>query len=68
MRYGTATGEKHYAHTLNDTGVALGRMLISILDHYQQADGSVLVPQALYPWVGKERLEPNKLAALTNPD
>lgn len=48
------TGEKKYCYTVNDTGVAMGRMLIAIIDNYQQADGSVKVPEALQPYVGKE--------------
>ena len=44
----------HYAYTLNDTGCALGRMLIAIIENYQQADGSVKVPAALRPFVGRD--------------
>lgn len=52
-------GEKgtHFVHTLNGTAVAITRALIAILENDQQADGSVIVPQALQPWVGKERIE-----------
>jgi seryl-tRNA synthetase len=58
IRY-KAKGEKgtHFAHTLNGTAVAISRALIAILENYQQADGSVLVPEALRTWVGKERIE-----------
>jgi seryl-tRNA synthetase len=49
-----------YCHTVNDTGCAMGRMLIAILDNYQQADGSVKVPRVLLPTVGKELLLPHK--------
>lgn len=52
---------KQLAHTVNDTGVALGRMVAAILDNYQQPDGTVKVPEALRPWVGKDTLQPNKL-------
>ncbi len=53
------TGEKgtHFVHTLNGTAVAISRALIAILENYQQADGSVIVPEVLRPWVGKERIE-----------
>lgn len=53
-------GEKgtQFVHTLNGTAVATGRAMIAILENYQQADGSVLVPAVLQPWVGKERLTP----------
>jgi seryl-tRNA synthetase len=53
-------GEKgtQFAHTLNGTAIAVSRALIAILENYQQADGSVLIPEVLRPWVGKERIEP----------
>ncbi|MEN6449735.1 MAG: serine--tRNA ligase [Thermoguttaceae bacterium] len=51
-------GEKgtHLVHTLNGTAIAISRALISILENYQQADGSIVIPEALRPWVGKERI------------
>jgi seryl-tRNA synthetase len=51
-------GEKgtHFVHTLNGTAVANTRALIAILENYQQADGSVLVPEVLRPWLGKDRI------------
>ncbi|MEN6458820.1 MAG: serine--tRNA ligase [Thermoguttaceae bacterium] len=51
-------GEKgtHYVHTLNGTAIAISRALIAIFENYQQADGSILVPEALRPWVGKDRI------------
>ena len=45
-------------HTLNGTAIAIGRTLIAILENYQQADGSVLVPEVLQSWVGLERITP----------
>ena len=51
-------GGVRYCHTVNDTGCAYGRLLITIIDNYQQADGSVLVPEALRTVVGKDRLTP----------
>jgi seryl-tRNA synthetase len=55
-------GEKgtRFVHTLNGTAIALSRGLLSILENYQQADGSVLIPEALQKYVGKERIEPKK--------
>jgi seryl-tRNA synthetase len=41
-----------FVHTLNGSGVAVGRALIAVLETHQQADGSVLVPEALWPWMG----------------
>ena len=54
----SAGGSLQYAHTVNDTGCAMGRMLIAIMDNYQQSDGSVLVPRALRPLMNKDRLSP----------
>lgn len=53
-------GEKgtHFVHTLNGTAVAISRALIAILENYQQADGSIVVPEALRTWVGKDRIGP----------
>ena len=41
-----------HVHTLNGSGVALGRALIAVMENHQQADGSILVPPALWPWTG----------------
>lgn len=60
IKYQTQTGDKKYVHTVNDTGVAMGRMIIAILDNYQRADGSVKVPEALQKYVGKEILTHEK--------
>lgn len=51
-------GEKgtQFVHTLNGTAVALSRAIIAVLENYQQPDGSVLVPEALRPWMGKDRI------------
>jgi len=43
-----------FVHTLNGTAVAVTRALVAILENYQQADGSVVVPEVLRPWVGKD--------------
>jgi seryl-tRNA synthetase len=45
------TGKAELAHTLNGSGLAVGRTLIAILENYQQADGSVVVPEALRPYM-----------------
>jgi seryl-tRNA synthetase len=44
---------KVFAHTVNDTGIPMGRMLITIMDNYQNADGSVTIPKVLQPYMGK---------------
>jgi seryl-tRNA synthetase len=46
------TGRTHFAHTLNGSGLAVGRTLIAILENGQQADGSVVIPAALRPFMG----------------
>jgi seryl-tRNA synthetase len=55
------TGKAEHVHTLNGSGLAVGRTLIAILENYQQQDGTVVVPEALRPFMGgKERIEPVK--------
>ena len=44
----------HLAHTLNGTAIAISRALIAILENHQQSDGTIRVPKALVPWVGKD--------------
>jgi len=46
------TGKPELVHTLNGSGLAVGRTLVAILENYQQPDGSVLVPEALRPYMG----------------
>jgi seryl-tRNA synthetase len=58
IRYKPAEGPAQYAFTVNDTGVAMGRMLIAIIDNYQQKDGAVKVPEALRAVVRKEYIRP----------
>jgi seryl-tRNA synthetase len=45
-----------FVHTLNGSGLAVGRTWVAIVENYQQADGSVLIPEALRPYVGAERI------------
>jgi seryl-tRNA synthetase len=53
IRYRPSAKEKpQYVHTLNGSGVAIGRTVAAILENYQQADGSVLVPEVLQPYMG----------------
>ena len=57
IRYRAAQGEKpRYLHTLNGSGLAFPRTIIAILEHYQNADGSVTVPEALRGYVGTDVL------------
>jgi seryl-tRNA synthetase len=59
VRYKTS-GQKgtRFVHTLNGTAVAVTRALLAVLENGQQADGSVVVPEVLRPWLGKERIGP----------
>jgi seryl-tRNA synthetase len=45
-------GKPEYVHTLNGSGLAVGRTLIAVLENYQQADGSVVIPDALVSYMG----------------
>ena len=47
-----AGGKTRFVHTLNGSGLAVGRTLVAILENYQQADGSVIIPEALRPYLG----------------
>lgn len=51
-RFRNAQGKTELLHTLNGSGLAVGRTLVAILENYQQADGSVSIPQALQPYLG----------------
>ncbi|MDW4548451.1 serine--tRNA ligase [Defluviimonas sp. D31] len=56
-RFRPAGGKPDFVHTLNGSGLAVGRCLIAVLENGQQADGSVMLPEALHPWLGgKSRL------------
>ena len=53
IRYRPEPGAKpQFVHTLNGSGLALPRVLIAVLENYQQADGSVATPEALRPYIG----------------
>ncbi|HIC96713.1 TPA: serine--tRNA ligase, partial [Candidatus Bipolaricaulota bacterium] len=59
LRYRDGEGKIHFAHTLNNTVIASPRILIPILECYQQEDGSVLIPEVLRPYMnGLERITP----------
>ncbi len=48
--------KSEFVHTLNGSGLAVGRTWVAIVENYQQADGSVLIPEALRPYIGAERI------------
>ncbi|HVO61980.1 MAG TPA: serine--tRNA ligase [Terriglobales bacterium] len=50
-----------YVHTLNGSGLAIGRTWVAIVENFQQADGSVLIPEPLRPYIGADRITPRKL-------
>ncbi|HEY0906442.1 MAG TPA: aminoacyl--tRNA ligase-related protein, partial [Methylophilus sp.] len=51
-RFRNANGKPELLHTLNGSGLAVGRTLVAVLENNQQADGSVLIPKALQPYMG----------------
>ncbi len=57
LRYRPEPGSKpRFLHTLNGSGLAVGRTWLALLENYQQADGTVLIPQALRPYMGTDRI------------
>ncbi len=52
-----AKGKNEFVHTLNGSGLAVGRTWVAIVENYQQPDGTVLIPKALQPYMGAERIE-----------
>ncbi len=57
-RYRAGEKDVRYVHTLNGSGLAVGRTLVAVLENYQQADGSVVIPEALRPYMnGREVIE-----------
>ncbi len=60
IRYRPEGKKTELVHTLNGSGLAVGRTWVAIVENYQQADGSVIIPEALRPYVGAERITPKK--------
>lgn len=56
LRYKTAKGENKFPHILNGSGTALPRLFVGLIEQYQQADGSVLIPETLRQYMGVEQL------------
>jgi len=54
-------GKTEFAHTLNGSGLAVGRTWLAILENYQQKDGTVLIPEILRPYMGADRITPRSL-------
>jgi seryl-tRNA synthetase len=57
IRYRTGKSKPDFVHTLNGSGLPVGRTWVAILENYQDSDGSVCIPAALQPYVGAERIE-----------
>jgi seryl-tRNA synthetase len=55
-RFKNAQGKNEFVHTLNGSGLAVGRALVAVLENHQQADGSITVPAALRPYLGGQEL------------
>jgi seryl-tRNA synthetase len=61
IRYRPESGKKtELVHTLNGSGLAIGRTWVAIVENYQQADGSVLIPEVLWPYIGSDRITAKK--------
>jgi seryl-tRNA synthetase len=60
IRYRDANNQKYFPHTLNGTAIAISRTLLALMENYQQADGSIKVPEALVPFIGQEIFKPKK--------
>jgi seryl-tRNA synthetase len=56
IRYRNAERKTGFVHTLNGSGLPLGRTLVAVLENYQQEDGSVIVPEVLRPYMGMDRI------------
>jgi len=56
IRYKDATGKTRFVHSLNGTALASPRILVSLLENYQQADGSIVIPEVLRPYLGGREL------------
>ena len=56
IRYKDGAGKNRYAHSLNCTAIPTPRILVSLLENFQQKDGSIMVPAVLQPYLGKDRL------------
>jgi seryl-tRNA synthetase len=60
IRFKPKGGKSEFVHTLNGSGLAVGRTWLAILENYQQADGSVVIPESLRSYMGIEKIEAKK--------
>ena len=56
LRYKTETGENRFPHILNGSGTALARLFVALIETHQQPDGSILIPEALQPFLRADRI------------
>jgi len=59
IRFKPKGGKSDFVHTLNGSGLAVGRTWIAIVENYQQSDGSIVIPPALVPYMGAEKIGPH---------
>ena len=64
IRARNGKGKSEFLHTINGSGLAVGRTWVAIVENYQQADGSIVVPEVLRPYVGAERIEAREALGL----
>ena len=55
-RYRDAEGKLHFAHSLNNTALAAPRILVPLVENFQQEDGSIIIPEVLRPYMGKDKI------------
>lgn len=60
IRTRSGKGKPEFVHTLNGSGLAVGRTWVAIVENFQQNDGSVIIPEALRPYFGADRMEPQQ--------
>ena len=58
LRFKAETGENRFPHVLNGSGTALARLFVALVESWQQADGSLVIPAALQPYLKAERIAP----------
>ena len=56
LRFKDENGKNQFCHTLNGSGTALARLYVALLENYQQADGSIVIPEKLRPYFGAGRI------------
>src|SRR5438552_17016460 len=61
IRFKGVKGKSEFVHTLNGSGLAVGRTWVAIVENYQEKDGTLVVPEALRPYLGAERIVKQEL-------